>query len=294
MESHDEKESDQLLSPSITKSPPIDIQHSKIREVNNHNCKSWDGKLEVFSNKSASWKNAESFPPSSEKIEDIDICPQSGHLKYINSKFVLYNALSNCKSAGVIPYTIHRKKTLFLFQRLDKPLRKKDAGWNDFGGKRMFLNESTAEIAAREFCEETSCLFYLVERGDEESQRLYDNLKNKDDLTYDERIVRDLKKLIPVAQKFYYDRITEYVIPIHVSSKETYISYFVKVKYIPASDIPKAEDIHINYNVRYLRTCRWFSFEELMCLDEEEFHKRLRITKIKQRIDNYRARGFFN
>ncbi|MEM0354007.1 MAG: hypothetical protein QXW79_00360 [Thermoplasmata archaeon] len=287
MEYHEKKDSIQLFSAYTTKSVPIDIKPPDIREVNDHNCRSWNGKSEILSNKFISCKNLESFSSSMDKMDIIDTHSQSG-------QYILYNALSNCKSAGVIPYTVHRNKTLFLFQRLDKPLRKKDAGWNDFGGKRMNMDESTAEIAAREFCEETSCLFYLVEKNDEESQRLYENLKSKDDLTYDERIVEDLKKIMPIAQKFYYDKITEYVIPIHISSKETYISYFVKVKYIPASDIPKAEDIHINYKIRYIRTCKWFSFEELMCLNENEFHKRLRITKIKQRIDNYYAKGLFN
>nr|QZX42978.1 hydrolase [Mimivirus sp.] len=100
--------------------------------------------------------------------------------------------------------------------------------------------------------------------------------------------------MILVSQKFYTDKITEYVLPIYVSSKETYISYFVKVKYIIENDLPKAEDIHINYEDRYLRDCQWFTLDEILNLCEKDFHKRLQITRIQQRITKYYEKGLFS
>jgi 8-oxo-dGTP pyrophosphatase MutT (NUDIX family) len=212
---------------------------------------------------------------------------------YNGTDFKPYDAVSNCKSAGIIPYTIHDGIVYFLLQQAQYPSRKKDSGWNDFGGKRIKSNESTAETAAREFSEETSCLFYLKENNSAEFDSFYTSLKNNIDLYYSNESVEILKKLIPLSQKYYTDKITAFLHPIYISSKETYISYFVKVDYIPDSDLPKAEDIHIPYETRYIRTCKWFTFEELMLLNEKDFHKRLQITKIQQRISDYFDKGHF-
>lgn len=220
------------------------------------------------------------------------------YLKIISKKDSIspkpYDAINNCKSAGVIPYCIHHDTIYFLFQQSNNPLKRKDGGWNDFGGKRSGETESTAETAAREFSEETSCLFYLRDKNDQESMIYYHLLKNNKDLYYDKDTIDVLKKLIPLSQKYYTDKITEFVLPIHISSKETYISYFVKVNYIDQRDLPNAEDIHIDYEERYLRTCKWFSFNELMNLNEKDFHKRLQITKIQQRMRSYYDKGLFN
>lgn len=204
-----------------------------------------------------------------------------------------YDAINNCRSAGIIPYTIYNGTLYFLLQHVEMPANKKDIGWNDFGGKRINTNESTAETAAREFSEETSCLFYLKEMNDDLSRIQYELLKDKEDLVYDNNVIETLKKLIPLSQKFFYDRITEFVLPLYISSKETYISYFVRVEYIPEKDIPRAEDIHIAYDIRYIRTCKWFTIKELMIMDEKKFHKRLQITRIQQRIGNYFNKGLF-
>jgi hypothetical protein len=209
------------------------------------------------------------------------------------SSYKLYDAINNCRSAGVIPYTIHHGTLYFLFQHIRMPIKKKDTGWNDFGGKRISTNESTAETAAREFSEETSCLFYLKEMNNDTSKNQYELLKDREDLFYDNNVVETLKMLIPLSQKFFFDRITEFALPLYISSKETYISYFVRVEYIPEKDIPRAEDIHISYDVRYIRDCKWFSIYELMDMDEKSFHKRLQITRIKQRIYNYYSKDLF-
>ena len=211
----------------------------------------------------------------------------------IGTDFRPYDAMNNCKSAGIIPYAIHQGTVYFLFQQTINPVRRKDSGWNDFGGKRNSIEESTADAAAREFSEETSCLFYLKEKNDTKSNEIYPILKHNDALYYDEETINTLRSLIPISQKHYVDKITEFVIPIYASSKETYISYFVKVDYIPAEDLPKAEDIHIDYEDRYMRTCKWFSYDEVLELGEKEFHKRLQITRIQQRIMNYYEKGLF-
>ena len=208
------------------------------------------------------------------------------------NKFKPYDAINNCKSAGIIPYTIHGGEIYFLLQKIDNPVRKKDSGWNDFGGKQLF-SETTAEIAAREFSEETSCLFYLKDNESKEYNEYYELLKDNQELQYDDPTIELLKNLIQKSQKFYTNKITEYVLPLYISSKETYISYFVKVCHIPEIDLPRAEDIHVAYEYRYIRTCKWFSLNELLALNEKDFHKRLQITRIQQRIINYFSKEMF-
>lgn len=210
------------------------------------------------------------------------------------SEFKPYDAINNCKSAGVIPYTIHNGTIYFLFQQLVNPVRKKDNGWNDFGGKKIDANESTADAAGREFSEETSCLFYLKENASNINLDYYNLLKDNEELLYDDNTIDILKSLIPCSQKFYSEKITEFVLPIYISSKETYISYFIKVPYISEEDLPRAEDLHIPYEYRYIRECKWFTLDELMELDEKDFHKRLQITRIQQRIYKYHNKNLFN
>lgn len=205
-----------------------------------------------------------------------------------------FDAILNCKSAGVIPYTIYNNQVYFLLQHSINPSRKKDKGWNDFGGKRIGQSESTIAAASREFSEETSCLFYLNEMGDKISKKMYNLLKNNTTLTYDDETISNLEKILPYAQQYYVNRIKENTNQLYVSSKETYISYFVRVDYIPDSDIPVAEDIHVNYETRYLRQCKWFSFDEIILLNEHDFHKRLQITRIQQRIKNYYEQNLFH
>ena len=211
----------------------------------------------------------------------------------IPRRYNKYDPINNCKSAGVIPYTIINNTVYFLFQCADNPIRKKDSGWNDFGGKRIDPNDTTAETAAREFSEETSCLFYFKYQNTVEAESNYHLLKDNKNLFYDKDAVDILKTNIPLSQKFFTEKIIEFVAPIYLSSKETYISYFIYVPYIPESDIPRAEDIHIPYEDRYLRRCKWFSYHELSMTNEKDFHKRLQITKIQQRINNYYKKGLF-
>lgn len=211
-------------------------------------------------------------------------------LQYNN--YIYYDAMNKCKSAGIIPYTFHNNKLYFLLQHIDLPYRKKDIGWNDFGGKKN-NEETTAETAAREFSEETSCLFYLKENKSEENEYIYSILKNNLSLVYDMNAKNMLKSTIPLSQKFYYNKIIKFANPIYLSSKETYISYLIKVEYISQNDIPIAEDMHIDYEERYTRYCKWFTIEELLKLNETDFHKRLQITKIQKRIKKYYDKGLF-
>lgn len=214
-----------------------------------------------------------------------------------------YDAVQRAKGAGIIPYCILDGQIYFLLQKTTNPHKKKDDGWNDFGGKKNNI-ESTADAAGREFSEETSCLFYLKEpnrcyaplgtlreQSNVYCDKLFEQLKDNPTLTYDTNSINNLKQILPVAAKFFSDKINSQLNPLYISSKETYISYIVKVVYVAVTDIPRAEDIHIPYEDRYIRTCRWFSIAELMNLNETEFHKRLQITKIKNRIRNFYERG---
>lgn len=208
-------------------------------------------------------------------------------------KYEPYDAITKCKSAGIIPYCIVDGQIYFLLQKTKYPTRKKDLGWNDFGGKKINPSETTMETAAREFSEETSCLFYLKENNLINTTDIYQSLKDNDNLSYDVDVITQLKNLIPLSQKYYANKISQFVLPIYISSKETYISYFVKVDYIPETDLPKAEDLHIDYEVRYIRECKWFSLEDLLKISDKDFHKRLQITRIRQRIANYFTKGLF-
>lgn len=232
------------------------------------------------------WREGKSLPPRREYTYEFG----NNAAEIIKS---LYNPIERCKSSGVIPYTIHQGQLMFLFQRLDDPIRKKDSGWNDFGGKRIvyydepkgvYTIEESVQTAAREFSEETSCLFYA---NDHELFSEYRMLVDRPNLDYGEKEVKVLTEMIAKSAEYHAKKINQVVIPLYVSSKETYISYFLRVNYLPASDLPRAEDIHIDYPDRYYRTCQWFTMEELMQLPETSFHKRLQITRVQQRIASY-------
>lgn len=283
-----------------TLSIPIKKSNYSFNSSYNHDkySKSWNGRaFDIQKNE----RENHSFSPSDHQLFGINTNRNDDKWnndtdKWISDpgkKFRPYDAINNCKSAGIIPYALHEGNVYFLFQQTSNPIKRKDSGWNDFGGKRNGTDESTVEVAAREFSEETSCLFYLKEKNDIQSNSIYQLLKHNDTMHYDEESVNTLRNLIPISQKHYVDKITEFVIPIYASSKETYITYFVKVDYIPAEDLPQAEDIHIDYEDRYMRSCQWFRYDDLLDINEKEFHKRLQITRIQHRIMNYHEKGLF-
>lgn len=204
--------------------------------------------------------------------------------------YTQYESSMKAKGAGIIPYTVINSDVYILLQRAIHPHKKKNSGWNDFGGKKN-KSECTITTAAREFSEETSCLFYLNEQPDYQSTYLYTKLLDNKNLYYDAYTITELKRQIPISTKYFFNRINKYVNPINLSSKETYVSYIVKVEYVPAEHIPRAEDIHIPYETRYIRECRWFTMNDLAYLSENDFHKRLQITKIKNQLQLYYNRG---
>lgn len=237
--------------------------------------------------------NSECTPNTKDILDQNQNQDLDTYNKNLPNVFKSYNAVQKAKGSGIIPYSIIDGNIYFLLQKTDSPCKKKDSGWNDFGGKKN-KSEHTVMTAAREFSEETSCLFYLKEIDDEESNLLYEKLKDNPTLSYDEESIEKLKKIINISEQFFFDKINAYVNPIYVSSKEIYISYIIKVKYIPITDIPRAEDLHIPYEDRYVRECKWFSLDEFMLLEEEDFHKRLQITKVKYRIKNYYEKGLLD
>jgi hypothetical protein len=199
------------------------------------------------------------------------------------NKLTKYDPVNKCKSGGIIPWTYHNGELLFLFQKINNPVKIKNSGWNDFGGSRDNENELSYQIAAREFCEETSCLFYLKEINDNAT---YDKFKNRPDMDYNKETITKLMQTYPSAINYYSNKIKNNN-NVYLSVKEIYISYFMYVPYINADDLPLAEDIHIPYENRYIRTCKWFNINEIQNIMEISFHKRLRLTKIKKQITNY-------
>jgi len=218
---------------------------------------------------------------------DWDLSPVE---PYKTFNIIVYDGITHCRSAGVIPYTFKDGQFYFLLQRYTEPLKRKDCGWNDFGGKRLNDQETSMEIAAREFSEETSCLFYLYETG---QTGIYELLKDRPDLKYPDEAVQVLLKILPESQKYFMHKIKQYVMPIYINMRDIYISYFIRVPYLPETDIPRCEDLHIDYQERFLRTCKWFNYEELMGLNDQEFHKRLQVSQIKKRVSNFYQRGIF-
>ena len=241
-----------------------------------------------------SWRDYDYIDRISRKTQSQDNYIPAGKNFYSksceNTSFIQYDPILHSKGAGIIPYTKKDGQILFLLQQYDNPLKKKDAGWNDFGGKiNSFNNEDAIDAACREFSEETSCLFYLKELGvdimAEDSE--YQMLKNSGTTEYDNKTIEILKSIIPRSQIFFSNKLKNQSKKIYISSKETYISFLLYVDHIPVIDLPLAEDLHIYYKDRYTRHCKWFTYDELIDIDEKAFHKRLQITKIKQRISNY-------
>jgi hypothetical protein len=108
-----------------------------------------------------------------------------------------------------------------------------------------------------------------------------------------ELIKKELKTVIPKSSKYYEDILRSNNIPLYVHSKTTYVSYFLKVPFIPSNFFPAGEDLHIDYEDRYKREFKWFTLGELNRLHNKEFHKRLQIMFIKDKINVYKNRGYF-
>lgn len=189
------------------------------------------------------------------------------------------------KGAGIIPYCIKDNDIYFLLQRYTNPKRKNDVGWNDFGGKRDYETEMSHEIAAREFSEETSCMFYLSAIGD------LDTINRIKSSTGREELVDDIKTLISESTNYFADLIETN--PIYIYNKDIYMIYFVNVAYADINDIPECEDIHINYHVRYRRECKWFTIKELLDGGDSILHRRLRILGMNRRLRRYHDENRF-
>lgn len=194
------------------------------------------------------------------------------------------------KGSGIIPYCLKDSELLFLLQKEERGAGggKKNAGWNDFGGKRIMDKELPHNTAAREFAEETSCLFYLRNKLDtdattedrSDTELLFSQLKDNPSLIYDKKALKSLVDLIPVASKMYEEKIASDPTYICVNSNHAYSTYFIEVPYVPAEELPRAEDIHIPYKNRYIRSCKWFTMAELNGLARNHLHKRLHLARI--------------
>lgn len=189
----------------------------------------------------------------------------------------------NAKGAGIIPYIWHNSELKFLLQRHIFPDIKKKRGWNDFGGKKEAEDSGAMENACREFAEETSCLFYLINKD----EKMYNIFKNNNLLQYSQSDIKNLTKIIPYAKQYFLDKLGKF--PQYICCGETYITYFLEVDYLDINDIPKCEDIFKDYETKYIRECKWVDAIELINLEYSCFSKRLQImnfqNKIKKMLD---------
>ncbi len=184
------------------------------------------------------------------------------------------------KGAGILPYCKINNKIHFLFQRTIYPESKKKIGFTDFGGRKEIDDKDSLNTASREFNEETSTLFYLKNRNTE----LYNELKDNPLLKYSDETIQKLKNIIPEAQEYF---VNNYNFDNKIQLKDTYICYLIKVDYIDVADIPRSEDIFINYQDKYIRECKWMSVDEIQNIDYSFFHKRLQIIHFKEKIQEF-------
>ena len=178
------------------------------------------------------------------------------------------------RAAGIIPYALVDGEMKFLFQRYVNPRKKNDIGWTDFGGKINNVDRSAHETASREFSEETCCVFYLNELDDIDTK---DNIIKKiEDVPFENResYQKIMKEIIPESISHFSLKLKNANAPYIYNGKK-YVCYLMKVNYIPETDIPQFEDMHIDYDDRYYRECKWFSLAELKKLDKWSFHRRL-------------------
>lgn len=192
-----------------------------------------------------------------------------------------YKSYGKYRSAGIIPYAYVDGKIMFLLQKYTSPRKKNDFGWNDFGGKMDEGDSSLVNTAAREFNEETNCIFYINEQSVLQNEEL--NLNDQNNYESYANILRDI---LPKSVEYYSNKIKSSNIP-YVYSKNIYISFFVNVIYIPANKISIHEDIHLNYTDKYIRECKWFSLDEIINLDPLNLHRRLRITHLSKNIKSF-------
>lgn len=208
---------------------------------------------------------------------------QDNRIYFIKThKFLINTVLKsiNPLSSGVLPYCYHNGEILFLMQRM-KYDNISNCGWNDFGGKKNG-NENIIEGASREFCEETSCLFFINKfMKDINLVNISDELKNPN-----KNLKKFINSLINRAKKYYSKNIINQC--MYINSRDRYFTFLLKVDYIDAELIPDYEDVHVyNNDNKYERECKWFSYNELMEMENEKFHKRFYVPKFKFLISNY-------
>lgn len=191
------------------------------------------------------------------------------------------------KSAGIIPFCIYNGSVMLLMQKIIKPIKKRK-GWNDFGGKSNGCHETAFEIAAREFSEETSCLFYVKEvMTDIAFNDMVNRIKNHSN--DNSSLIHSIVSLLPLSKKHFTDKLSK--CPMYINLRNSYTTFLLRVPYIDVNDLPPAEDIHVNYEKRYYRECKWFSLDEFTSLEQADFHQRLHAHKIKNIVMSYYSRG---
>lgn len=217
-----------------------------------------------------------------------------------------YYTVDKCKAAGIVPFSYDKNgELIFLLQKnidikscpfdpnkitlKNTNNRKRNcfSGWNDFGGKNE-QNEDIIKTAIREFNEETSLMFYFAEINDTDSiEKIYN-------LNYEETI-KTITNNLTNANDYYINKLKESRWPPNASSKDMYVTYFMKVPFLDADILPKWEDLLVNSpkEEKFKRLCKWFTVQEIFDLPTTEFHSRLQIVKFQKRLGVEFIKGTF-
>lgn len=211
-----------------------------------------------------------------------------------NKRYAKKRFIDSISACGVIVYSVDPEtgKLVFLFQKLKNPKSKKYFGLCDKGGKRIG-RENLFVTAAREFCEETGCMFYFKEKN----KKYQYNIMKGAGVDYNEKIADLFMCEINSAVNYYVNKLRNNPKYIIAGYKHRYITYFLHVPYIPVEDLPKSEDPHIIFpddDFDRERELFWVNYNDLVNKEIYEFHGRLRAANIIDKIKEHFITGTFD
>lgn len=199
-----------------------------------------------------------------------------------------------------MPFSIINGRPYFLIQLADfvydkNGFRRKPKcnGYAEFGGKRDKGDRDILETAAREFMEETAAMPYLWEIGSSEYfgnlfEDEYQDLHFLPEVTDRHLLTSQIKD----GTEYYYQRLLNSP-TMYINNQDSYVVFFLEIPYLPSSHLPLHEDMHIEYEDRYQRICKWVDLKTLNNLPVASLHIRLRtktwekkLKHVIQKIEN--------
>lgn len=216
------------------------------------------------------------------------------------------------QAGGIVPYTFLNGELLFLMQRSKYFQNGNKSGWTDFGGAG-YIGDFAYETAAREFCEETSSIFFLetmkrqkiVSNKEHLLKSFHDKyklvaginkkvsklsanmqtIKNNFLTTKEQKIICEL---LGKSIEYYVNLLSSMSevnsIPCIKRRRKVYESFFLEVPYIPVEHIPMTEETHTEFDELCLRECKWMTLNDLKNIAKHEFHGRQHAMKFLQNI----------